>query len=451
MGTILICDDERNIRRSLKLILGEDHEVLEADRAEAALELLASTPADLVLLDVRLPGMDGLEALSKIKEQWPTIEVIMISGHASLTDAVEATRKGAFDFFEKPLERERILVSVRNGLAKTALARQVQDLSGTGEEILGTSAAIVSLHQMIAKVAPTDGRVLITGESGTGKELIARAIHLRSKRASEAFVKVNCAAIPIELIESELFGHEKGAFTGATARKRGRFELADRGTIFLDEIGDMPPSAQAKVLRVLQNGEINLVGSERTETVNVRVLAATNKNLKLEVSEGRFREDLFFRLNVVPIVAPPLRERKGDVRLLVQAFLGSLAQEHGLKVPTLDPAVFGPLERYPWPGNVRELRNVVERMLILAGDHITEADLPTEVRQPSPTPTPEAGFDPGSYVGLTLRELRDTAERDYIRSTLEDCDWNVTKAADLLGVERTNLHKKIKHHGIERS
>ncbi|RMG14937.1 MAG: sigma-54-dependent Fis family transcriptional regulator [Deltaproteobacteria bacterium] len=449
MATVLICDDEKNIRRTLKLVIaGEGHEVLEAERAESALRLLEEVGADVVLLDVKLPGMDGIEALSRIRERWPAVEVIMISGHATVSEAAEATRRGAYDFFEKPLDRDRVLVSLRNVIDKVRLAQKVADLSPDEEELLGESAAIREVKQIIAKVAPTGGRVLITGESGTGKELIARAIHRQSRRADKPFVKVNCAAIPSELIESELFGHEKGAFSGATARKRGRFELADGGTIFLDEIGDMPLGAQAKVLRVLQNGELTRVGGERTFTVDVRVLAATNKDLKAEVEAGRFREDLFFRLNVVPIHAPPLRERPEDIPLLVEAFLEQLARTHGLKKPEVDTAVFETLRRYTFPGNVRELRNIVERMLILAGDRIGEADLPLEVRQ---EPGRAKGlFDLDRYRGLTLRQLRDAVEREYIRETLVACDWNVTRAAELLGVERTNLHKKMRSHGIER-
>jgi len=449
MATLLICDDEKNIRRTLRLVLeGEDHEVLEAGDAESALKLMEDEGADVVLLDVRLPGMDGLEALTRIRERWPATEVIMVSGHASVSDAALATRRGAYDFFEKPLERERVLVSVRNALAKVALERRVAEIDEGDEEILGRSPAIEEVRRVIAKVAPTGGRVLVTGESGTGKELVARAIHRQSKRARAPFVKVNCAAIPAELIESELFGHEKGAFSGAVGKKRGRFELADSGTIFLDEIGDMPAGAQAKVLRVLQNGEVTRVGGERTFTVDVRVVAATNKDLKTEVEAGRFREDLFFRLNVVPVVAPPLRERPDDIPLLVEAFLARLAKEHGLTRPEVDAEVFAQLSRYPWPGNVRELRNVVERMLILSGERLDPSDLPAEIRAPGASLGD--GTDLGRYRGMTLRDLREAVERDYIRATLESCDWNVTRAAEILGVERTNLHKKIRHHGLER-
>jgi two-component system, NtrC family, nitrogen regulation response regulator NtrX len=460
MATFLICDDEKNIRRTLRMVLeGEGHEVSEAERAEEAIEELDTNGADVLFLDVRLPGMDGLEALGRIRERRPAQAVIMVSGHASVSDAVEATRRGAYDFLEKPLDRERVLLSVRNALEKVSLERRVADLAAgadADEALLGEAPAMREVHGVIAKVAPTVGRVLITGESGTGKELIARAIHRQSPRADAPFVKVNCAAIPGELIESELFGHEKGAFSGATARKRGRFELADGGTLFLDEIGEMPLAAQAKVLRALQNGEVTRVGSERTFTVDVRILAATNKDLKAEAVAGRFREDLFFRLNVVPVEAPPLRERTADIPLLVEAFLARIAETHGLPLKSVAPAVFDALAAYPWPGNVRELRNVVERMLILSGDRIDVGDVPAEIRGATPDAaagsTGADGTAPAwaAYRGMTLRDLRDAVERDYIVSVLDGCDWNVTRAAEILGVERTNLHKKLRHHGIER-
>ncbi|MDF1566113.1 MAG: sigma-54 dependent transcriptional regulator [Deltaproteobacteria bacterium] len=451
MATLLICDDEKNIRRSLRLILSEDHEVLEAGSAEEAFGVLEHEPVDLLILDVRLPGMSGVEALPTVRKKWPLCQVLMISGDASLQEAVEATRLGAYDFFEKPLDRARILITVRNCLERAALQQQLEGFAETEEEIVGSAPAIQEVKSMIAKVAPTSGRVLITGESGTGKELIARAIHRQSKRRDHAFVKVNCAAIPAELIESELFGHERGAFTGATARKKGRFELADGGTLFLDEIGDMPAGAQAKVLRALQSGEVLRVGGERSSTVDVRVIAATNKDLKAEVAEGRFREDLYFRLNVVPIHAPPLRERTEDIALLVESFLARLGQEHGVREPTLEADALPLFQRYPWPGNVRELRNMLERLIILAGGSIRTEDLPPELRGGATIPTASPGETSlAAYRGLSLRELREAIERDFIRETLEACSWNVTRAAEQLGVERTNLHKKIKHHGIER-
>jgi transcriptional regulator with GAF, ATPase, and Fis domain len=323
--------------------------------------------------------------------------------------------------------------------------------------MIGQSQAIRRLFSEIEKVAPTKGRVLITGESGTGKELIARAIHRLSPRAGAEFVKVNCAAIPGELIESELFGYERGAFTGAQGRKKGMFEVADQGTLFLDEIGDMSLSAQAKVLRALQSGEISRVGSERSLAVDVRVLAATNKDLEAAVASGEFREDLYFRLNVVPLVSPPLRDRREDIPLLARSFLSDFCREHGLRQKEVDPEVLEALQARSWPGNVRELRNVVERMVILGGDPITIADLPEagRITQSVPPPTPGASPRPDSALDagdrrLTLREYRELAERDYIRKTLEECGWNISKAAVQLGVERTNLHKKLRSYGIKR-
>ncbi|MEM9072386.1 MAG: sigma-54 dependent transcriptional regulator, partial [Myxococcota bacterium] len=382
-ATVLVIDDEKNIRRTLRMVLeGAGFEVLDADSAERGLELLDES-VDLVILDVRLPGMSGLEALEQIRTRPESrkLPVLMISGHASVAEAVSAVQTGATDFFEKPLDRDRVLVSVRNALQTWQLQREVERLRASAEqryEMIGESKVMRELFAQIEKVAPTNGRVLITGESGTGKELIARAVHRLSQRKSAAFVKVNCAAIPAELIESELFGYERGAFTGAQARRKGMFELADRGTLFLDEIGDMSASAQAKVLRALQSGEIIRVGSEKSIAVDVRVLAATNKDLELEVKEGRFREDLFFRLNVVPLLSPPLRTRSADVPLLAQSFLRAFCKENGLREKPIDPDVLDALSQRAWPGNVRELKNVVERMAILSGERITLDDLPEE-------------------------------------------------------------------------
>ncbi len=444
MATVLICDDEKNIRRTLKLVIsGEGHEVLEAERAESALRLLEEQGADVVLLDVKLPGMDGITALSRIRERWPTTEVIMISGHATVSEAAEATRRGAYDFFEKPLDRERVLVSLRNVLEKVRLARKVADLSREDEELLGESAAIREVKQLIAKVAPTGGRVLITGESGTGKELIARAIHRQSKRSDKPFVKVNCAAIPSELIESELFGHEKGAFSGATARKLGRFELADGGTIFLDEIGDMPLGAQAKVLRVLQNGEVTRVGGERTFVVDVRVLAATNKDLKAESEAGRFREDLFFRLNVVPIHAPPLRERPEDVERFL--FL------HG-KHLTWNPAAREfLLHQYTHPFNFRGLRHLVERLTLEGVTHVGQDDGLRVLggQEISSAPVESPAFPEGNFVeqliawmvreGLTVDSLKTLLVR-YLEDTRGTFDRNPTLYRKL-GISRSAYYR----------
>jgi two-component system nitrogen regulation response regulator NtrX len=455
---ILVVDDEKNIRRILRDILeSEGYAVLEAESAEKALEVLAVEPVELGVFDIRLPGMDGLTLLSKARELWKDLPVIVVSGHADASDIVDAMKRGATDFFAKPPDRERIVVSVRNALARRVLEVKVQSLSAKerrfDDEMIGDSPAMGKLREEIGKVAPTSGRVLVLGESGTGKELVAAEIHRLSKRAQGPFVKVNCAAIPAELIESELFGHEKGSFSGAAARRRGQFEVAHGGTLFLDEIGDMSLSAQAKVLRALQTGEITRVGSERAVGVDVRVIAATNKDLEAEVREGTFREDLFFRLNVVPIRAPALRERLDDVPLLAERFFQLACRENGVRPKPVDPAVYERLREHRWPGNVRELRNVCERMVIMSGERIGPADVPEGVGpRATPAPAPGAGAaDLSRYGEVPLKELRDLVERDYILKKLEEHDWNITQAAQALGVERTNLHKKIKQHGLSRA
>jgi len=456
-SAILVVDDEKNIRRTLRMILeGEGYAVSEAESAEQALEVLQAEPVDLGIFDIRLPGMDGLSLLSKARELWRDLPVIMISGHADTSDVVDAVKRGAADFFSKPVDRDRVLVSVKNALSRRALEEKVATLSSRdrrfSDEMLGDSPAMRALREQIARVAPSQGRVLVTGESGTGKELIAAEIHRQSKRAAGPFVKVNCAAIPSELIESELFGHEKGSFSGAAARRRGQFEVAHGGTLFLDEIGDMSASAQAKVLRALQTGEITRVGSEKAISVDVRVVAATNKDLEQEVREGNFREDLFFRLNVVPLRSPPLRDRLDDVPLLAERFFQLAVRENGLRPKPVEPSVYERLKGYRWPGNVRELRNMCERMVIMSGDRIGAADVPDSVgpRAPAAAPPPGAA-DLSRYGEVPLRELRDLVERDYILKKLEEHDWNITQAAQALGVERTNLHKKIKQHGLSRA
>ena len=457
-ATVLVIDDEKNIRRTLRMVLeGEGYEVDEAESAEVGLERVGFGP-DLVILDVRLPRMSGLEALTRIRETSPQLPVLMISGHASVAEAVQAVQSGATDFFEKPLDRDRVLVRVKNALEKRALEQEVRRLRADAErryEMIGESAVMKALYRDIEKVAPTRGRVLITGESGTGKELIARALHRLSPRHDAPFVKVNCAAIPGELIESELFGYERGAFTGAQARRKGMFELADGGTLFLDEIGDMSLNAQAKVLRALQSGEITRVGSEKSIAVDVRVVAATNKDLEKAITDGEFREDLFFRLNVVPLRSPGLRERRDDIPALAAAFLRDFCAENGLKDKPIGPEVLERLQQKAWPGNVRELRNVVERMAILSGDVIEIEDLPADGKlaraaaRESGEATPDPIHDEDGRR-LTLREYRDRAERRYLVSTLEECEWNVSKAASMLGVERTNLHKKMRSLGVQR-
>jgi two-component system, NtrC family, nitrogen regulation response regulator NtrX len=473
-ATILVVDDERNIRRTLQMVLsGAGFDTLEAGSAEEALKLLDTREVDLAILDLKLPNMNGLEALSIIrgKPELAKLPVIVISGHASVAEAVEAVQMGATDFFEKPLDRDRVLISVNNALHASKLMREVERLRADSVEryeMIGESPVMRRLFAELEKVAPTRGRVLITGESGTGKELIARAIHLLSPRKEQPFVKVNCAAIPSELIESELFGYEKGAFTGAQSRKKGLFEQANGGTLFLDEIGDMSLDAQAKVLRALQSGEITRVGSEHTVLVDVRVLAATNRDLESAVSEGRFREDLYFRLSVVPVRSPSLRERRDDIPALALSFARVFSKENGVREKHIDAEVLDALSERSWPGNVRELRNVVERMVILSGDRVTLDDLPPEGRiretpsQSEPPPPPSARTsspsiphgasvqDPGGGERLTLREFRDKAEADYITATLKAYDWNISRASVVLGVERTNLHKKMRALNIRR-
>jgi DNA-binding NtrC family response regulator len=473
---VLIVDDEKNIRRTLQLVLeGEGYRVIGAETAEQGLQVLASpdTPVDLAIFDVKLPGMSGLDALAKVRgdEATKDLPIIVISGHATVHDAVSAIKLGASDFFEKPLQRERVLVSVRNVLESAKAQRELAKITEQQLqrfEMIGQSPPMQRLFHDIDKVAPTRASVLITGESGTGKELIARAIHRLSPRADGPFVKVNCAAIPRELIESELFGHERGAFTGAQAKRRGFFEQAHGGTLFLDEIGDMDLVAQAKVLRAVQNGEISRVGSEHVIHVDVRVLTATNKDLGRGVEAGTFREDLYFRLNVFPIRSPALRERVEDIPALASAFMEQFARENGIRPKPIDEAVVTALVSRKWPGNVRELKNVVERAAILSSDHVTIADLPEDPHESPFGEDPESTSPEG--VGavfpdeepsapapvtsegkpLTLREFREKSERQYIVDTLRMTGWNISRTAILLGVERTNLHKKIRAYDIKR-
>ncbi len=458
---ILVIDDEKNIRKTLTLVLSsEGYEAVSFGSAEEGLKYMEAEGADLLILDIKLPHMSGIEMLEKIRASgFKDLPIIMISGHASLAEAVNAVKLGATDFFEKPLDRDAVLIRVKNCIKQVNLARRVNELQAQiadREEIVGQSAPIKRLFDEIGKVAPTKSRVLITGESGTGKELIARAIHRRSSREGGPFIKVNCAAIPQELIESELFGYEKGAFTGADKRKIGQFEMADGGTLFLDEIGDMSLSAQAKVLRALQFGEITRVGGRQTVNVDVRVLAATNRDLEAAVSKGLFREDLFFRLNVVPIKAAPLRERKDDIPLLLGQFIKAFCQENGYREKSIDYNVINILSQYHWPGNVRELKNLTERLMIMSGDQITVSDLPDNMLSGSITPSSSSSNSAallstnGSRERLQLKEFRDLVEKQYIADTLAENDWNISKTAQVLGVERTNLHKKLKFLGLNR-
>ena len=441
---IVVLDDEANIGLSLRMILeGEGYRVTLCHSATAFQAERGRSRADLFLLDVRLPDGNGIDLLRSLRQADETTPVVMISGHGTIRDAVEATQAGAFDFLEKPLARDRVLLVVKNALERSELQRENQrfrELVGDAPRMIGRSAAFQHAVQQAAQVARSDVAVLLTGESGTGKELLAAQIHRDSPVASGPFVKVNCAAIPTELVESELFGHEKGAFTGAAATRRGKFELADGGTIFLDEVGDLHESSQAKLLRILQDGELQRVGGEQPIRVSVRVVSATNRPLAELIADGRFRDDLYYRLSVVPIRVPALRERPQDIGELVSYFLAEFCTRNNFRPRAMDADVVSLLERYMWPGNVRELRNVVERMAILTpGDRITVDSIPLEMRQPQ-----------ASRPANGLQDVRDSAERERIRQALDQTDWNVSGAARLLGTERTSLHKRIRALGLRR-
>jgi two-component system nitrogen regulation response regulator NtrX len=457
-GRILVIDDEVNIIRSIQMILtGEGHEVAGAGSGEDGLAALERDPVDAVFLDINLPGLDGIEVLKRIRAQRPRLPVIMVSGQATIQLAVEATQLGALYFMEKPFSRDQVIEVARDAMELHHLRAENLRLKGDPlGRILGQSAPMVTLREEVERVGPTDARVLIRGESGTGKELVARALHDLSRRAGRPFGKLNCAAIPHDLIESELFGAVKGAYTGATAAREGRFAAADGGTLFLDEIGDMSLAAQAKVLRVLQEGEFEPVGSTRTRRVDVRVLAATHKDLKVGVAEGWFREDLYYRLEVVPIDVPPLRRRAGDVVLMLDHFLQHFAAEHGVSAPAVHPAAAKLLEAHAWPGNIRELMNLAERQVILRhGLELTRDDLPAEIRDPDASPAPgssaaraTAGGGVAAYAHLPLPEAKQALERDLVREALARHQGNVTRAARDLGLERTNLHKRIRALGL---
>ena len=462
---VLVIDDEKNIRRTLGMVLGaEGFEVSEAGSAEEGLAALAKQPVDLVLLDLNLPGLDGLAALKEIKRADPDRVVIMISGQGSVATAVEATRAGAFDFLEKPLTKERVLLAVRNGLELRTVGREWRRLKA-GEArrhvMIGESAVMERLRAEIARAAPSTARVVILGESGTGKELAARALHEGSARSAGPFVKVNCAAIPEELIESELFGAVKGAYTGADASRDGKFLQADGGTLFLDEVADMSLKAQAKVLRVLQEGEVERVGGAETLKVDVRVIAATNKDLEQEARCGRFREDLWFRLAVIPLRMPALRERREDIGPLARHFLEGFRLENNRPPLRFTPAAEAALAALPWPGNVRELQNAVERLAIMApGPEIGVEDVGRGAPADRVVGTPVAGAPgaggevPGTPAGDVLAtgglvEARRRFEIACIRRALEESGGNVSQAARALGIDRTNLHKKIQAYGLE--
>jgi two-component system nitrogen regulation response regulator NtrX len=440
---VLVVDDEPSVLLEISGALKRHYDVLTAQSAEEAEALLAKERVDLLLTDLRLPGKDGLHLLEAAKATNPDLPVVIMSGHGTIEEAVRATRMGAADFVEKPFGPDRLNVTIERALELRELKREnesLRTLAGRTDEMVGASRALEQVRAEIGKVAKSDAKVLITGESGAGKELVARAIHLASARARGPFEKLNCAALPKDLVESELFGYEKGAFTGAAQMKRGRLEAADRGTLFLDEVGDMSLDTQAKFLRAIETGEIERLGGTRTIQVDARIVAATNKNLSEEIQAGRFREDLFYRLSVVPIHVQPLRARREDVPILIQHFMSRFGQEHGRSLRRIGPEAVERLARYSWPGNVRELKNLIERLLIMTeGESIGLA----EVEAALPADTEE---EPVSEI----RAARDRAERDAILTTLRQCSWNVTEAAKRLGMDRGYLHRKIKRYGLVR-
>ena len=470
---ILVIDDEGAIRDSLRMILEyEDYQFVGAASGQEGLAIAQRERPDLVLLDIKMPGMDGMEVLRKLHALDETLPVVMISGHGTTATAVDAIRSGATDFLDKPLSSERVIVTLRNALTQSELRTENRELRLAMEskyEIVGASPALRQVLDAVKRAAPTNATVMLLGESGVGKELVARTIHRNSPRNGQRFVQVNCAAIPEELIESELFGHEKGSFTGATEKQIGKFEQADRGTIFLDEVGDMSPKTQAKVLRVLQEQEVERLGSARTTKVDVRVISATNKNLDEAIQRGEFREDLFFRLNVIPITVPPLRERREDIPALIQHFAKRSSEEHNLKPRKFDASAMEVLQRYRWRGNIRELRNAVERLLIMAPNDVIRADdLPREYSSgagPAAAPAPAASrpvppvddnggaapdvrdAEPPAAAG-TLREFKDQAERAYLVHKLRENGWNISKTAEIIDTPRSNLYKKLEQYHI---
>ena len=441
---VLIIDDEEGIRESLSVILeDEGYRVVSAGSGEEALTMLQEQLPDLIILDVWLPGMDGIQTLQEITALKKELPVIMISGHGNIEVAVKATRIGAYDFLEKPLSLERVILSSKRALERGALERENKDLKDNLTKkwrLIGESPSMKALRAQIEMAAQSNSRVLITGESGSGKELVARLLHGMSSRSGRPFVELNCAAMPYELIESELFGHEKGSFTGAFEKKKGKFELADRGTLFLDEIGDMSLQTQSKVLRVIETQDFQRVGGNTTIKVDVRIIAATNKDLTEEVKRGKFRDDLFFRLNVVPIVVPPLREHKEDIPALVDHFVKSLAAEYGQPPKRIMADAIKSLQEYGWPGNIRELKNLIERLVIMtpsADIHAKDFHLAGRLE----------GAD--YFNCRTLKQAREAFERDFIARKLEENSWNVSKTAEILDIERSNLHRKIKAYHIQ--
>ncbi len=454
---ILVVDDEAAIRDSMRMILEyEGYEFLGAPSGQDAIAAVERDAPDMVFLDIKMPGMDGLDVLSRIKNISDQLPVVMISGHGTVGTAVEATKLGAFDFIEKPLASDRVLLTIRNAIDQSRLRDENRSLRRAMEvrhEMVGASPALKRIVDAVGRAAPTNATVLIQGESGVGKELVARMIHGNSLRRRERFVQVNCAAIPDELIESELFGHEKGSFTGATETQIGKFEQADKGTIFLDEVGDMSLKTQAKVLRVLQEGEVERVGSAKTLKVDVRVIAATNKDLEKEIEKGNFREDLFFRLSVIPIFVPPLRDRTEDIPLLARHFADLFSRENNFRPKRFTPAAVEALQRYRWKGNIRELRNTIERLIIMtSADAIDVPDLPeplrSEARAPAVVAAVEGGNGAAGEAPGTLREFKETAERTFLVQKLRENGWNISKTAEAIGTPRSNLYKKLEQYNI---
>jgi two-component system, NtrC family, nitrogen regulation response regulator NtrX len=446
METILVIDDDKTIRASLKMILEyERYETAFAENGEQGLQVIDVSRPAVVLLDIKMGGMDGIEVLTKIRKQYEHIPVIMISGHGNIESAVEATKLGAFDFLPKPLDRDKLLITIRNALRHARLAEEYQKLQESVEgkrKILGESKKIRDVLTALERVAPTEARVLITGENGTGKELAARAIHRLSKRNGKPFIEVNCAAIPAELIESELFGHENGSFTGAATQRIGKFEQADSGTLFLDEIGDMSLQAQAKVLRALEEGTIERVGGNKLITVDVRILAATNKNLEEEINKGNFRKDLFHRVNVIPVIMPPLRDHREDIPVYIQSFVDEVCTRNGIANKSLSSDIIEGLARRNWPGNVRELKNAIERLVILsAGSNIDVGVLDTIGSGGTP--------DDSIFTSAkTFQEFKDRSEAAFIKIQLELYKWNISKTAEALDIQRSHLYTKMKQYGL---
>ncbi len=445
--TVLIVDDEAGVRSALTGVLRDEGYAVDAvDTGEACLDRVARAPYDVVLLDIWLPGMDGLSTLERLRDRRIDVPIVMISGHGNIESAVRAIKMGAFDFVEKPLSLDKTVLVIRNAINQRRLEAENRALRATVDRrltMVGESYVMAQLREQIAMAAPTNGRVLIYGENGTGKEMVARTIHAQSRRRGGPFIEVNCAAIPEELIESELFGHVKGAFTGAMLDRRGKFEAADGGTLFLDEIGDMSLKTQAKVLRALQEQVVEPVGGTASVRVDVRVIAATNKDLPTEIRAGRFREDLYFRLNVIPMFVPPLRDRDADVTLLADHFIAEFTREYGRRSKKLDAGAATGLRSYRWPGNVRELRNVIERLMIMVpGDTVGLQDLAfLDGGTLSSADTPEA-------PALPLHEARDRFEREYILRALAAQQGNISRTAEVLGVERSNLYRKMRAFGI---